>query len=109
MAGDQGGGGGSILEKLLKEAAELGAKSARDEDFAINLKDAQGNEVTGIPISQARGWLKDKFGITDPSEAGDDGGTGQQGGPGAAGAGQGDSGAAGVLKHFTGSRKAAGQ
>jgi hypothetical protein len=79
----------SILEQLLSEAMERGAETARDEDFAVNLRNADGDEVTGIPISQAKGWLFDKFGIGEAPEAGGDGGT--QGAGGKAGPGQGQS------------------
>lgn len=97
MAGD----GKSILEQLIEEATKLGAEGARKEDFAVNLRNAAGDEVTGIPISQAAGWLHDKFGIGEaPKKGTGDGGTGEQGQAGA----EGGTGASPVVKFFQGNR-----
>lgn len=77
-------------KSILDEFAEfLKAKTEAERDnpgdFAIDLsstdKDGNRHEARGIPVSQASGWLYDKFGIGEPPKADDDGG--KEGAPGA--------------------------
>jgi hypothetical protein len=76
--------GKGLLEKLLEEVAAKQRAHDESSDFAINLtstdKDGATHSVQGVPISQARRFLYDKFGIGDPPEAGDgDEGQGDKG------------------------------
>jgi hypothetical protein len=67
--------GKSILEQLIEEASEAGRKAGQSEDFAVNLsttdKDGNKHSLEGIPVSQARRFLFDKFGIGDPPGEGE--------------------------------------
>lgn len=105
MADDKG-----ILAQLLEEVAAASADKARQEDFAVNLKNKDGDEVTGIPISQAAGWLYERFGIGEKpaKKAGGDGGTGSGAAAGAQGTGQAEGGANPVADFFRGGKRAAG-
>lgn len=101
MAGD----GKSVMDEFA-EFLEARAAASQEKDFAVNLRNAAGDEVTGIPISQAAGWLEQKFGIgAKPKKGAGDGssGEGQDGGEGAKG------GPSPVIQFFQGKRAAGGQ
>ena len=70
--------GKGILDQLIEEAFKKGAISATQDDFAVNLsttdKDGKTHSVEGIPVSQAKKFLYDNFGLGEPpaDDKGDD-------------------------------------
>jgi hypothetical protein len=56
----------SILDEFAEFlAAKTQAERDNPDDFAVDLRDSDGNEVRGIPISQAKKFLE-KFGLVEP-------------------------------------------
>jgi hypothetical protein len=82
----------------MEEAAAMGAKGARESDFAVNLEttDKDGtHKIEGVPLSKIGKDFLAKFGIStgdDDSEGGGDGGAGDGKSGKTEGAGGGNSG-----------------
>lgn len=89
----------SLLDQLLEEAMAKGAEMSQAEDFAVNVRDHEGNAIEGIPLSKIGKDFLARFGITSDDGDGDGADSGQGQGSG------GGSAARGVKDLFAGGKR----